>query len=175
MFKFLRTHGLCSQPGSSVHRISRQEYWSELPFPPPQGLPDPGIEPTPPALPACASCIGRRILYHWATKEALSILYIVSRVCICQYQSPNSSHHAPPPGCNSLCCHHPCVPPSTQILTTLEKTHGFWDLGTANTTKLMPLIGILTFTQCCKAWNDKGLKSSPTFQQSVRIIRSFSR
>ena len=25
----------CSQPGSSVHRIYQQEYWSELPFPPP--------------------------------------------------------------------------------------------------------------------------------------------
>ena len=23
----------------------RQEYWSELPFPPPEDLPDPGIEP----------------------------------------------------------------------------------------------------------------------------------
>ena len=26
--------------------FSRQEYWSELPFPPPGDLPDPGIEPT---------------------------------------------------------------------------------------------------------------------------------
>ena len=25
--------------------FSRQEYWSGLPFPPPGGLPDPGIEP----------------------------------------------------------------------------------------------------------------------------------
>ena len=25
-------------------RFSRQEYWSGLPFPPPGGLPDPGIE-----------------------------------------------------------------------------------------------------------------------------------
>ena len=33
-----------SPPGSSVHGISRQEYWSELPFPPPGDLPDPGIE-----------------------------------------------------------------------------------------------------------------------------------
>ena len=30
--------------------IFRQEYWSELPFPPPGDLPDPGIEPTSPAL-----------------------------------------------------------------------------------------------------------------------------
>ena len=30
----------------------RQEYWSGLPFPPPGDLPDPGIEPRPPALKA---------------------------------------------------------------------------------------------------------------------------
>ena len=30
--------------------FSRKEYWSELPFPPPGDLPDPGIEPTSPAL-----------------------------------------------------------------------------------------------------------------------------
>ena len=32
--------------------ISRQEYWSGLPFPPPGDLPDPGIEPRSPALQA---------------------------------------------------------------------------------------------------------------------------
>ena len=31
-------------------RISRQKYWSGLPFPPPEDLPDPGIEPESPAL-----------------------------------------------------------------------------------------------------------------------------
>ena len=30
--------------------FSRQEYWSGLPFLPPGDLPDPGIEPTSPAL-----------------------------------------------------------------------------------------------------------------------------
>ena len=44
--------------------FSRQEYWSGLPFPSPEGLPDPGIEPGSPALqadslpsepPVCAS------------------------------------------------------------------------------------------------------------------------
>ena len=35
----------CSPPGSSVHGILRQEYWSGLPCPPSGGLPDPGIEP----------------------------------------------------------------------------------------------------------------------------------
>ena len=32
--------------------LSWQEYWSGLPFPSPGDLPDPGIEPTPPAVPA---------------------------------------------------------------------------------------------------------------------------
>ena len=40
----------CSQPGSSVHGFSRQGYWSGLPFPSPRDLPNPGIEPRPPAL-----------------------------------------------------------------------------------------------------------------------------
>ena len=48
----LRPHGLCSQPGSSVHGIYRQEYWSGLPRPPPGDLPDPGIKPQSPALQA---------------------------------------------------------------------------------------------------------------------------
>ena len=30
----------------------RQEYWSGLPFPPPEDLPNPGIEPTSPVSPA---------------------------------------------------------------------------------------------------------------------------
>ena len=40
----------CSPQGSSVHGISRQEYWSGLPFPSPGLLPNPGVEPKPPAL-----------------------------------------------------------------------------------------------------------------------------
>ena len=44
----------CSLPGSSVHGISRQEYWSGLPFPSPGDLPDPGIEPGSPTFQADA-------------------------------------------------------------------------------------------------------------------------
>ena len=57
----------CSPPGSSVHGILdsgfhrildsmgfRQEYWSELPFPTPGNLPDPGISLT---RVSCISCI----------------------------------------------------------------------------------------------------------------------
>ena len=43
-------------PWTVVHQVSlsmgfpRQEYWSNLPFPSPGNLPDPGSEPTSPAL-----------------------------------------------------------------------------------------------------------------------------
>ena len=43
--------------------FSRHEYWSRLPFPFPVDLPDRFRDQT-----YCPS-IGRRILYHWATKE----------------------------------------------------------------------------------------------------------
>ena len=36
----------CSPPGSLLHGILQsKEYWSGLPFPSPEDLPDPGIEP----------------------------------------------------------------------------------------------------------------------------------
>ncbi|CAI9151714.1 unnamed protein product [Rangifer tarandus platyrhynchus] len=44
----------CSLPGSSVHRISRQECRSGLPFPTPGDLPNPGIELLSLASPALA-------------------------------------------------------------------------------------------------------------------------
>ena len=43
-----------SLPSSSIYGISRQEYWSGLPFLPPGDLPDPGIEPASLASPALA-------------------------------------------------------------------------------------------------------------------------
>ena len=42
-----------SPPGSSAHAISKQGYWSRLPYPPPGDLPNSKTEPTslmPPAL-----------------------------------------------------------------------------------------------------------------------------
>ena len=44
----------CKPPGSSVHRILQQEYWSGLPFASPGDLPDPGIKPTSPVSLALA-------------------------------------------------------------------------------------------------------------------------
>ena len=50
--------------------LSRQEYWSGLPFPPPGDLPNPGI-----SCVSCVSCIGRQILYHCTTWEAWRVLF----------------------------------------------------------------------------------------------------
>ena len=51
----------CSLPGSSVHGISRQEYWSGLPFPSPGDLPDrTGL-----------SYIAGRFFTVWSTRKAL--------------------------------------------------------------------------------------------------------
>ena len=71
----------CSLPGSSVHGISRQEYWSGLPFPSPGDLPDPGIELESPAL------AGR---FFTTEPRGMPILYII--LCICQ--SPTFLKHS---------------------------------------------------------------------------------
>ena len=41
---------LCNPMDCLSVGLSRQEYWSGLPFPPPGHLPNPGIKPMPPAL-----------------------------------------------------------------------------------------------------------------------------
>ena len=45
----------CSLPDSSLLGIFQQKYWSGLPVPPPDNLPDPGIKPTAPAAPELQS------------------------------------------------------------------------------------------------------------------------
>ena len=44
----------CSPPGSSVMGFLRQEYWDGLPFPTPENLLNPGIEPMTLVSPALA-------------------------------------------------------------------------------------------------------------------------
>ena len=53
MCESLRSWTVAYQASLSMG-FSRQEYWSGLPFPSPGGLPDPGIEPSSPALQADA-------------------------------------------------------------------------------------------------------------------------
>ena len=51
--------------------LSRQEYWRELPFPPPEDLPNPGIQPTTPAR-------AGGFFHHWVTWEVPIIYYSIS-------------------------------------------------------------------------------------------------
>ena len=63
----------CSPPGSAAHGlIPKQEYWSELPFPPPEDLPYPGIKPGSPALQADSFPLS-----HWGS-PAVKNGYIVN-------------------------------------------------------------------------------------------------
>ena len=57
----------CNPPGFSVHGILRQGFWSGLPCPPPEDLPNPGIEPKSPVASAL-----RGVLYHQDTGEVPS-------------------------------------------------------------------------------------------------------
>ena len=70
-------------------RFLRQKYWSGLPFPSPEDLPNPGIEPTSPALQADS-------FYHRATrKKDYSDLYSMSRNLFIMY-------HITPPHLSSV-------------------------------------------------------------------------
>ena len=112
----------CSPSGSSVHGISRQEYWSELPFLSSGDLPDPGIEPVSPRPPAL-----RSILYPLSRGEGFSILkkqvfflliYICVFICLCVFK--HSLDH-------SVCTHsHPAFSCSlvTKLCLTFLRPHG---------------------------------------------------
>ena len=63
----------CSLPDSSIHGISRQEYWSGLSFPPLGDLLDPGITPASPA-----SLALQADFYLLSHQEALYINYTSS-------------------------------------------------------------------------------------------------
>ena len=56
---FVTLWTVAHQASPSVE-FSRQEYWSGLPFPSPEDLPNPGIKPTPPTSPTLAD----RFFYH---------------------------------------------------------------------------------------------------------------
>ena len=81
----------CSPPGSSVMRFPRQKYWSELPFPTPGDLPDPGIKPVSPALAdgfftAAPAGKASEILYTAVDCFSLSLLFPSSEHSVFFYQ-----------------------------------------------------------------------------------------
>ena len=59
------TSWTAAHQASMSMEFSRKEYWSGLPLPSPRDLLDLGTEHV-----SCISCIGKWILYHWATWEA---------------------------------------------------------------------------------------------------------
>ena len=62
----------CSLTGSSVHGLSRQEYWSGLPFPLPGDLPISGIEPA--SLCLLRQQAGSLPPHHWCFPSVLYLL-----------------------------------------------------------------------------------------------------
>ena len=62
---------LCAAPWTVAHQcplsmeFSQNEYWSELPCPPPGDLPKPGIDPTSPAVPALQ--VDSLPISHWGS------------------------------------------------------------------------------------------------------------
>ena len=54
MADFLQLPGLLASQTPLSMELSRQEYWSELPFPTPGDLPNSGIEPASSVLPTLA-------------------------------------------------------------------------------------------------------------------------
>ena len=58
--------------------FSRKEYWNRLPFPPPGDLPDLRDR----TCTSCVSCIGRQILYHCATWDALVTLIFIDNLSL---------------------------------------------------------------------------------------------
>ena len=104
----------CSPPGSSVHGILQQEYWTGWPCPPPGDLPDPGIERTSLASPALAG----RFFTTSNTGEALGIrqalpnsqrwqmIANIDQLCVCSVTqlcpTPRDLMDCSPPG-SSVC------------------------------------------------------------------------
>ena len=111
-----------STPRSVAHQaplsmgLSRQEYWSGLPFPPPRDLPNPGIKTASLMSPFLAGRffttittweapppphIGRWILYHWAIWEAQNVKGMVDLTYVIQEVS-SFLHQL----CNDHCSQH---------------------------------------------------------------------
>ena len=68
----------CSPPGSSLSMgFSRREHWSGLPCPPPEDLPNPGIE----LVPLTSRASAGRFFTPGATWEAPGIVLLWENLC----------------------------------------------------------------------------------------------
>ena len=86
----------CSLPGSSVHGISQQEYWSGFPFLTSGDLPDPGIEPASPEL------AGRFFTTEPPRKPGVSLLLFKTKICV--YAHTHTHTHTYAQFINSRLC-----------------------------------------------------------------------
>ena len=75
-----------SLPGSSIHGVPQQEYWSGLPLPAPGDVSNPRIKSRSPTL-QVVSCNAGGFLTNWATRKPCS-------VNIVKYFSPTKGRHA---------------------------------------------------------------------------------
>ena len=92
----------CSPPGSSLHGIFQQEYWSGLPCIPPGYLPDPGTEPTSPAPSALQA--DSLLLRHKGSPGYMLMWLTLCNPMDCS--TPGSSVHGGSPGTNTrVGCH----------------------------------------------------------------------
>ena len=69
-------HGISHHQASLSMGISRQEYWSGLPFPSPGDLPNPGFEPMSSALQADSL-----LLSHWGS-PIINAMCLVTQSCL---------------------------------------------------------------------------------------------
>ena len=92
----------CSPPGSSVHGILQARILKWVALSSSRGSSQPRDW-------TCVSCIGRRILYHWATKEAL-LIYVLAHL---KWSEVAQS-------CPTLCNPMDCSPPGSSIHGILQ-------------------------------------------------------
>ena len=59
--------------------FSRQEYWSGFPFPSPEDLPNPGIEPRSPALQDLFLTV-KKIIREWETMSTPDLVSLASQL-----------------------------------------------------------------------------------------------
>ena len=89
--------------------LSREEYWSGLPFPLPGDLPTPGIKCI-----SCISCIGRQTLYHLSCLGSPHPKYTTVK----NLYTPNMS-----PGLYKIKCVSPLYFPHLISVTCLMSTN----------------------------------------------------
>ena len=87
---------------------SRQEYWSGLPFPSPEDLPNLEIEPMSPASPALQA-----ILYYWATWEAKNIVLLMNNFCVEVRDKGKKGWESCSGMCHMSITYDYCLPPTS--------------------------------------------------------------